>query len=206
MAKNHEIIQTGYPTADRFYWQEVIFGPGHRNSSEQAYRGYLMIEPEDFPRALDILRKIGSERKKQGKSLDLKWLRMTYPEDQFIQYLQDQTKTGSYKELKITDPRIVIYGDTAEEVQEILGTIVANPEYKKVWDEIEANRIKKCGGKLENAPRRPGTNAFESAGHEKDQGWRSINYNNNPGYSEAEAADPDWRASKVGAKSVPLKT
>jgi len=157
-----------------------------------------MIEPQDFSKAIDILKSVGSKRKDEGKRLDFKWLLMTIPpgitQEQWVEYIQNNGNFGKYDGLELTSPRIVIYGDDAAEVQEILLSLAENPD----WEKIEKNRVDTAGGKSENAPRRPGTNAFIFNKRE----WRSLNWNNKAGYSEDEAADPDWRKEKEGGKTV----
>jgi len=130
--------------------------------------------------------------------LDFKWLLMTPPDglivDKWAEYVKDEKNFGKYNGLEAIDPRIVIYGDDAAEVQEILSTLAENPG----WGEIEKNRINASGGKPENAPRRPGTNIYSFQNKE----LRSLNWNDKAGYSEYEAADPDWRENKIGDKTV----
>jgi hypothetical protein len=66
----------------------------------------------------------------------------------------------------------------------------------KKWQQFEERRNKKNNG---IGPRRPGTNAFiDSLGKE----WRSLNYNDQPGYSEHQAADDQWREKKIGTPSI----
>ncbi|OGK34958.1 hypothetical protein A3F58_00320 [Candidatus Roizmanbacteria bacterium RIFCSPHIGHO2_12_FULL_37_9b] len=194
-------IQSGHiASGGKFWWQEVIYGPDISSLGDDAYRGYLMIEPEDFPRALALLEKIGADRKNTGKRLDFKWLLMTYPDGldttQWANFVNDPNNIGRYDRLEDTNPRIVIYGDSSAEVQEILALLAEHPE----WSEIERHRLDKYGGKPENAARRPGTNAFNY----NDKQYRSLNWNDQPGYSEDEAEDEDWRAKKVGDRTVVL--
>ncbi|PIR58586.1 MAG: hypothetical protein COU70_00005, partial [Parcubacteria group bacterium CG10_big_fil_rev_8_21_14_0_10_35_15] len=188
-----------YPTGSgKYVWQEVIYGKERQKSGDDCYRGYLMIESTDFPKALEMLKMIGDKRKEEGKRLDFKWLLMTPPDglivDKWAEYVKDEKNFGKYNGLEAIDPRIVIYGDDAAEVQEILSTLAENPG----WGEIEKNRINASGGKPENAPRRPGTNIYSFQNKE----LRSLNWNDKAGYSEYEAADPDWRENKIGDKTV----
>ncbi len=201
LQRNGEVqISPGFLTAGKFLWQHVTYGDSLQKHSDDLYRGYAMIEPEDMPKALDILMHIGEQRKAEGKNTDFKWLVMTYPKHgnaaDMAQYVSNPDNVGQYNELTSTDPRIAVYADEQSEIQEILRTLAETPE----WKEIEVNRIKRNGGKPENTPRRPGTNAFTHNGRE----YRSLNYNNQPGYSESEAADPNWRDNKTGSKTVLL--
>ena len=47
-----------YSTANKYWWQEIRYGPVLKkypkspDEEDQLFRGYLMIEPEDFPKAL----------------------------------------------------------------------------------------------------------------------------------------------------------
>ncbi|MBI2596082.1 hypothetical protein HYW46_05110 [Candidatus Daviesbacteria bacterium] len=168
-----------YPTGGKFLWQEVTYGPDRRLDGDHCFRGYLMIEPEDMPKVLSILTRVGRARKTQGKSLDFKWLLNTWDKT----YNYDPSNVGRYA-LEPTDPRIALYADSTQQIREVLSVLAANPE----WQAIEQRRIDKMGGRLENAPRRPGTNAYiDTTGRE----WRSLNFNDQPGYSEDEAHDPD---------------
>lgn len=178
-----------YATAGKFLWQEVIYGPERKRNGDNCYKGYLMIEPEDMPEALQILAGIGSYRQAAGKSLDFKWLLNTYDRSAAF----DPRVVGTYK-LAPTDPRIALYADTPEEILEILSALAANPR----WQALEQKRVDKMGGTPAYAPRRPGTNAYIDASGKE---WRSLNYNNKPGYSEDEARDPNWRNAKQGANT-----
>lgn len=73
-------------------------------------------------------------------------------------------------------------------MQNILNALAQNHQ----WQTIEQNRNVKFNGR---APRRPGTNAFIDPSRRE---FRSLNYNNKPGYSENEAVTPYWRLQKVG--------
>ena len=183
-------VSEDYTTGAKFIWQEVTYGPSRTLNSDNCYRGYLMIEPEDMPKVLPILIQLGEQRKAGGKRLDFKWLKRTFS---YSGTATKITNIGQYQELNPTDPRIAIYGDTQEEVQEILATLANNPE----WQSIESKRTNKFGG-TERTPRRPGTNAVIINGTE----YRSLNYNDKPGYSEDEAQDTNWRAQKQGTPTV----
>ncbi|QQG44216.1 MAG: hypothetical protein HYW86_05150 [Candidatus Roizmanbacteria bacterium] len=190
-ARNGEIQENLFSTGvdNKFKWQRIVYGSPIKSDSDHAFRGYLMIEPEDFPGVLDLLMKVGEERKKRHDRLDFKWLMGAYKVG------ETNKELGKYDGLLPTDARVAIYGDSQVEIEEILKRLADDPR----WQEFENNRIKKSGGKPENAPRRPGTNALKYKLNE----FRSLNYNNKPGYSEHEAADPNWRDNKVGDKTVP---
>ena len=152
-----------------------------------------MIEPEDMSRVLAILRTLGNIRRGRGQRLDFKWLQMTRPafptDEERNRYLADINNFGKYNQLEPTDPRIAIYGETSEEIQQILTELVKN----SYWQYVESGRLTKFLGAI--PPRRPGTNAFIY----KDQEYRTLNFNDHPGYSENEAADPNWRDKKNGS-------
>ncbi|GEM_PF-5517539 len=199
LAQNKEIELHEGQTAGKYWWQQVTFGSLPQKDSDHLFRGYLMVDPHDMIFAVHGLELLAEERKKQGKTTDFKWLKMTFPPDlpadQRASYGSNANNIGNYPNLNPTDPRIVIYADNPSDIQEILQALSANPTFLNV---VEQNRIKKYGGKPENAPRRPGTNAFvDTNGRE----WRSLNFNDKPGYSEDEAADPDWRDRKIGSRT-----
>lgn len=178
-------------TVGNSIWQEVRFGEGLKGSDNQQYRGYLMVEPAKFPIALAILAKTAEERKARGKTTEFKWLLKTEDPDWIDKITRNEWKQkeiGEYPHLKPGDPRIALYADSPQDIQNILNSLAQNPQ----WKTIEEDRAKASEG---SAPRRPGTNSFlDPSGKE----WRSLNYNNKPGLSEWEAKNPQWRDLKVG--------
>lgn len=158
-------------TVENFLWQHVRYGKELEKRGGELFRGYLMIEPTDFPTALEILSQMAEERLKIRKTTRFKWL-----------------LNPRLINLKEEDPRIVLYALDLEDIQEML-TILSQDHR---WQRIESKRNKRYDGL---ASRRPGTNSFiDKDGKE----WRSLNYNDRPGYSENEAADPNWRNYKEG--------
>lgn len=178
-------------TVGNSIWQEVGFGESLKGNDNQQYRGYLMVEPAKFPLALAILAKTAEERKARGITTEFKWLLKTEDPDWIDKATKNAWKPkeiGEYPHLKPEDPRIALYADTPQDILNILNALAQNPQ----WKTIEEDRAKTSEGK---APRRPGTNSFiDPSGHE----WRSLNYNNKPGYSEWEVKNPNWRGLKVG--------
>lgn len=179
-------------TVGNSIWQEVRFGEGLKGSDNQQYRGYLMVEPQKFPLALAILAKTAEERKTRGKTTEFKWLLKTEDPDWINKITSGQEwkpkEIGEYSHLKSEDPRIALYADTPQDILNILNALAQNQQ----WKTIEEDRLKTSEGK---APRRPGTNSFvDPSGKE----WRSLNYNNKPGFSELEAQNPSWRNLKSG--------
>lgn len=172
-------------------WQQITYGKGTKPENEQLYRGYLMVEPENFPLALEILSNTAEQRKVQGKTTEFKWLLKTEEPGWTDRMANGQSKPkeiGEYPYLRPEDPRIALYGDGPQDIQEVISALAKHPQ----WQTIEASRIKALAGK---APRRPGSNSFiDTSGHE----WRTLNYNNKPGYSEDEAKNPQWRDLKAG--------
>jgi len=192
-----EIDEVGEFSVDNFRWQQVTVGEPARGRSHELFRGYLMVEPESIPQTLGILLRLAEERKAMGKSTEFKWLLKTDYEDWAERALKHQTirDTGEYQELVPDDPRIALYSDNVEEILDILNAL----SKKTDWQRIEDRRRVKFGG---ISPRRPGTNSFiDESGLE----WRSLNWNNQMGYSEHEAADPDWRGKKAGTPTVNFK-
>lgn len=184
-------------------WQSNKYGPEHTAPSGEELRGYLQIEPEQFPVVLQRLRQIGEQRQQQGKSLEFKWLVTTVdPRGDLKSQWRDAGAYGTYTRspLDARDPRLVIYGDTAQEVHEILQSLVDMGG----WDAIEQYRIDAVGKGVRLAiPRRPGIGEFTDA---QGKSWRTINYDGTPGYSEDKAAHPDWRENAAGGHTVMLGT
>lgn len=182
-------------------WEQATFGTGSMKENEEIHRGYLMVEANDIAKAVQILRKKAQERLAAGKPTEFKFLLMTIPEDlkdatAKSDYFHDMSHVGNYEDLQPTDPRIALYADDATDIQEILAMLAEDPE----WQDLEQNRVIASGGATDNAPRRPGSNAFMHNGKE----YRTLNYNDQPGYSEAEAANPDWRLNKIGTPTRPV--
>lgn len=186
-------VSQPFITANKYAWQEVAFGSPRTKGSDYLYRGYLMVEPDYMPKALQILTRVARERASQGKGTDFKWLMATQSS------IPARSDMGKYNYLHPQDPRIALYGDEQRDVAEVLAALAENPD----WQKIEANRFDHARLFGDNIPpRRPGTNAYiDPTGVE----WRTLNYNNRPGYSENEAADPDWRDIKMGTPTV-MKT
>ena len=179
-------------TVNNNIWQQVRYGEGTKGKDDQEiYRGYIMVEPQRIPLALGILSTVAEQRKNQGKSTEFKWLLKTEDPDWINKAANGQwqpKEIGEYPYLKPDDPRIAIYANSMQDIQEILRTLVQEPQ----WLRIEEERIQKYGG---HPPRRPGTNSFiDEAGRE----WRSLNFNDKPGLSESEAQNPQWRSLKTG--------
>jgi hypothetical protein len=167
---------------DDFLWQHVVYGKETIAGSEGRFRGYLMIEPEDFPAALGLLSQVAYERLKQGRPTEFKWL---------TKIGIDEEGVGQYPGLQPEDPRVALYADKIEDILEILQELTKKPE----WRAIEQNRNLSNNGR---APRRPGTNALID---ERGIEWRSLNYNNFTGVSESQAVDPKWRGYKIGTST-----
>jgi hypothetical protein len=150
-----------------------------------------MVEPKRLPLALAILKREAIRRESQGKSTEFKWLLSANDsglKEQVESGQRESKKTGEYQKLGPTDPRIALYSDTPQEIQDILSSLARDPQ----WHTIEEAR---AGAFVGNAPRRPGTNSFVDSSRRE---WRSLNFNNKPGYSEAEAKIPTWRKDKIG--------
>lgn len=183
--RDARLFKTG---GGKYVWQNISIGAPPRYGSDALYRGYCMVEPADIPRVTEMLMEIGEERLlRSKKSTNFKWLLKKDPSGQS----DISSNPGDYASLKDTDPRIAIYADEPGEIIDILQRLASRPE----WRQIEANRL------AVSVARRPGTNAFTYNGHE----IRSLNYNNRRGYSEDEAADPDWRLYKHGIPTGKFK-
>lgn len=175
-----------------YFWQFEQYGKKLEKNTREQYRGYFMVEKEDLPELIQILRELGVERKRINKDLNFKWLLasnfLTSPESESGNFY------GKYFKLKETDPIAVIYADSNEGIQEIIQTITTNPRWREKIRKISEKRSQP---KIKS--RRPGTNAYiDPGGYE----WRAICYNDKPGISENEAADLDWREQKNGDYTI----
>ncbi len=187
LTNNKEILKSNFLiTADSvdnklYFWQGVILGrevksqvPGDVGGAF-LYRGYLQVEPEDIPLAVEILLRVGKEREKQGKATNFKWLIGVMKSSDTVADL-----TGNYRILSDQDPRVAIYSETKEEVEEILRELADQPE----WTLIEQKRLSRTPA------RRAGVQSLNHKGRE----WRTLNYNPEVGFSENELErDPFWR-------------
>lgn len=170
----------------RFTWQQVGMGKYPDKDGGDLFRGYCMIEPEDIPQAVEILLKLGKDRLQSGKSTNFKWLLKRDRTGLAMDGMDEEL--GDYQTLEKTDPRIAIYADDPREIRDILSALSRDPH----WQDMEQRRVAVA------ADRRPGTNAFVDGGRE----YRSLNYNEVPGYSEDQADDPSWRERKVGTPTI----
>lgn len=168
-------------TGGRLLWQRVEYGGlPLKEEGENLNRGYLMVETGDMPKALTALDTIAANRNLQGKPTVFKWLVMTYPAlndfSRKLKFVNDELNIGNYVDLGSEDPRIVIYSDKPEDIQDVLTELANNPE----WESIESRRRALFKLFKQEAPLR-GTNAFiDAAGKE----WRSLSFNFGKGYSE----------------------
>ncbi len=180
-------------------WEEVRMGSPVKADSDHAFRGYLMVEPNDIPLAMQILLKKAPQLLAQGQGVDAKFLLMKLPQFADVaernKYINNRDNLAKYEGLTPEDPRIALYGDSQAAIEAILTVLAEDPQ----WQDIEQRRLDAFGGS-DHTPRRPGTNALVHKGRE----YRSLNYGNIRGYSEDEAADPAWRDKKIGEQTVPL--
>lgn len=192
LLKNNIVSDVKEGMINNFLWQEVRYGEELKTKDDQSlYRGYLMVEPKSFPLALAILSEIAEKRKSQGRSTEFKWLLNTEDPDWISKVTSGQWKpkeAGEYPYLNPNDPRITLYADSLEDIQEILGALAEHPQ----WEGIEGKRAEKFVGL---PPRRPGTNSFRD---KAERPWRTLNYNDKLGFSEQEANNPQWRMIKEG--------
>jgi hypothetical protein len=106
------------------WWQQVIYGKPIPGKNFQLYRGYLMIEPEDLPEALQIVSNLAQKREQEGKSTEFKWLLKTEQEKWMQKETTDpnfvRTELGDYQYLEPTDPRLVLYSNNTDDIQHML--------------------------------------------------------------------------------------
>ena len=198
MLTSGEVDGVHYNMIDNFQWQLVRYGIVSAKRDEELFRGYLMVEPESFPIALAILAYTARARKIQGKATEFKWLLKT-EEPGFTKRVANGEEfvlkeCGEYPYLAPEDPRIVLYGGKVDEIREVLTALSQHPQ----WQQIEDVRRVKFGG---NPPRRPGTNSF--LGNTRLE-WKSLTWNDKPGFSETQSSDPNWRMKKLGTPTVGL--
>ncbi len=172
---------------DMYIYQQIICHENFRmrdaSGKDIYWRGYLMVEEEDIPQAVRLLLKIASTRTKKGLPTKFKWL-VGYknPDDEIDEHI------GDYSMLDDEVGRVVIYGQTQEEIKEILTALSQLSE----WQEIEKRR-------RDNRPvRRPGTSALELEINGKKEEFRTLCYGEAQGFSEYAAVDPLWRFTRKG--------
>ncbi len=167
-------FMTAYP----YIWQQVGHGPRFTKESDQLFRGYLMVETADMPKAIQVLERIAMRRQKEGLPTNYKWLLSS---DKSVTTAKDYQpeSIGKYGALLATDGRIDLYADSPEEIQQILKELASEDE----WTQFEINRNQANGGDAATV-KRPGTDIFEQSGAP----WKSLNYNPDPGYSETRFA------------------
>jgi hypothetical protein len=172
---------------DQYLWEQIDIEPISRTPSEDLFRGYLMIEPEDLFDALHVL----TETAIPGRNVQ--WFGFKFLVNCSLA-AHHNSQLGQFRGVPREIALVVIYCESDDEVKRVLARLAAHP----TWANFEKHRIGACGGHAENAPRRPGTNAFRDA---SGQEWRTLCYNDVPGYSEDEAANRHWRALKCGTRT-----
>lgn len=161
-------------------YQQVVFGPLRTRQpdgrSSQAYRGYLMIEPENLIQAVQQLNFLGKKRLSEGKRMEYK---LEYP---WAVDFRDPERlpegTGGYVEAMYikgpNDQMITLYADTQEEIEEVLRHLVEEAN----WEEVEQGKRKVCEGLRMKFPGH-GSKRFEHEGRE----YYSLEFNDHPGHS-----------------------
>lgn len=153
----------------------------------QLYRGYLQVNYQQIPRAVEILTRFFELRR---NSLKFKFLvGRWFPED----IETGKVAVGRYVQPDPAAPVIVLYGLRKEDILDVLTGLAETSE----WAEIDADR--QASG-IEN--RRSGTNALSHNG----RWWKTLCYNDGPGYSEsvvdrAEADSRDWHEDVRGPRT-----
>lgn len=184
-----------------FQWG--AYGQALKAASDTAYRAYLMVEPGDMPPAVALLRSIGQRVARHELAfpgLRFKWLTKLIPKslpvDKLVAELY-KPEYGDYPGLNDSDPRICIYFDSPDEQEAFIKYFIHNHlDALRVWSK---NRIQPNGTWKS---RRPGTSTrFDP---ENGAELRVLCYNDQPGYSEHEAEDPDWRDTKMGSPTTNL--
>lgn len=178
-----------FPTAGQhsevYYWQLDSFGRHLTDDNDMLYKGYLQVDLEDIPRAVEMLREVGAERLAQGIPTEFKWL--------LSKFSGNSVPLGEYARMADPEPRIAIYSETPGDIEGMFKVMTEDPRWS---GELRAMSDKRSG-----RSRRPGTSAFYAKGVE----WRGISYNDKTGISEKHAADPNWRNVKQGPPTVNLK-
>lgn len=173
-------ITDPFVTAQKFVWQYVDYYPRRPEEWRDMARGYLMVEPEDMPLAVGLLNTVYQKRTEQGKLGQFKWLTRKLSFDDYgngdtgawWHEVHNEEMAGSYEELEPTDPRIVVYEYSPENIQEILSELAALEE----WQIIEGHR--KAAFPIEPPIR--GDNHFTD---ELGNQWYSLSFNKNVGHS-----------------------
>jgi hypothetical protein len=128
-------------TDKQYIWQMVDYDQDRKDTNQELYRGYLMIETADIPQASRLLHAVYTEEfKDRGHKGRFKWLMRKLPEiettKERINQAEDMTQLGSYANLEDIDPRIVLYEHTPQDIQRILSSLSSLKE----WEAIEQNR------------------------------------------------------------------
>lgn len=165
-----------FVSADNYVWQFVDYYPKRPTDYYDSTRGYLMVEPDDIPTAARIVDKVYQERKAAGKRGKFKWLMMkTAPilfTDDWWQRTHRDNLLGSFVDLAPSDPRLVLYEYSTEDIQEILTELAASRE----WGELEAHRRATFP---EVIPPIRGTDIFIDS---DNNSWYSLSFNQKPGH------------------------
>jgi hypothetical protein len=191
--KSVDLIVSGHC----YSWQLIARGPETTESLpfSHTYRGYLQVDPEQMPQAVECLSELARQREAQGKSTEFKFcfcnfslansgfMRMYRAEIETKQQLSANI-VGHYDNRQADRPLIALYGRDLAQILEILDGLSRSP----AWARIEAERSSNA--------RREGSNAYiDRNGRE----WRSLCFNRQPGCAEDFIAQhPDWRAAVQG--------
>jgi hypothetical protein len=113
----------------KFIWQDIRFGKKRTKGSNDCFRGYIMAEPEDFPKVLNILLKLGEERQSKGDRLEFKWLKgkISWNATAINPNVNQNDYYYKYDDLKARDPRFALYADDPQEIHDILWQLAQNP-------------------------------------------------------------------------------
>lgn len=154
-----------------YFNQDKVFN--EERLARTDFRGYLMVEPENMEEALRIMLKVAAKREDKGKALFIKLLtRRSY--DRVSP--SEVESFGEYKDLDITDPRMVIYGDSPDELRDVMEDVV-----REGWGNIERTRKRLAKG----VKRGNDTNYFTDR---KGRVWQSLNWNDFYGSTESRAS------------------
>lgn len=177
-ATNEQVGKNGYTQV----WQRVQYGEQRKLAIDESFRGYLMVDMEDMPAALEVLKNIAERRAADGKTTDFKWLLRnreihlqdgTYSPDD-LAFIRNGENTGIYDYTGIHSrgTRIVLFADNKENIEDILMDLADSPE----WKQFEAHRRSHGNGGNE-VPWYPDTDRLVYPTK-----WFTLNYRDTPGY------------------------
>lgn len=175
-------ITDTFITAQKFVWQGIDYRVRRPEVWGELARGYLMVESGDIPLAVGLLDTVYQKRAERGELGQFKWLtRKLRLSDcpngddtrAWWHEVHNEEMAGSYEELYPTDPRIVMYERSPQDIQEILSELVVLED----WQILEDHRR---AAFLTEPPIRGDDHFTDMLGNP----WYSLSFNGDVGHSK----------------------